>query len=309
MLHRPWFTPIVVVFWCVTSGWLLVEKILPSLAPGSPPGYQAIYTSDSGLIPVAWTVHWNDQPLGWAIAESQRTPLGGLVVDSRMHFDRLPLDEILPAWTSLLVRKALPQGGGLTFDARGRLAIDPAGDLRSFMSVVNVPGSTEQVLLNGTVDAGAVRVQVQTGEIRYETTWHLPDRMMIGDELSPQATMPGLFEGRRWTVPIYSPLRAGGTPIEILHAEVGPEETIYWEGRLVRVHPVAYREDPASRREPRSRLWADRTGRVLRQEALLLGAKLAFVRRSDEAAARLAATLAEEGRVPSAQPPSMEAVP
>jgi hypothetical protein len=309
MLHRPWFTPIVVVFWCVTSGWLLVEKILPSLAPGSPPGYQAIYTSDSGLIPVAWTVHWNDQPLGWAIAESQRTPLGGLVVDSRMHFDRLPLDEILPAWTSLLVRKALPQGGGLTFDARGRLAIDPAGDLRSFMSVVNVPGSTEQVLLNGTVDAGAVRVQVQTGEIRYETTRHLPDRMMIGDELSPQATMPGLFEGRRWTVPIYSPLRAGGSPIEILHAEVGPEETIYWEGRLVRVHPVAYREDPASRREPRSRLWADRTGRVLRQEALLLGAKLAFVRRSDEAAARLAATLAEEGRVPSAQPPSMEAVP
>ena len=309
MLHRPWFTPIVVVFWCVTSGWLLVEKILPSLAPGSPPGDQAIYTSDSGLIPVAWTVHWNDQPLGWAIAESQRTPLGGLVVDSRMHFDRLPLDEILPAWTSLLVRKALPQGGGLTFDARGRLAIDPAGDLRSFMSVVNVPGSTEQVLLNGTVDAGAVRVQVQTGEIRYETTRHLPDRMMIGDELSPQATMPGLFEGRRWTVPIYSPLRAGGSPIEILHAEVGPEETIYWEGRLVRVHPVAYREDPASRREPRSRLWADRTGRVLRQEALLLGAKLAFVRRSDEAAARLAATLAEEGRVPSAQPPSMEAVP
>jgi len=309
MLHRPWFTPIVVVFWCVTSGWLLVEKILPSLAPGSPPGYQAIYTSDSGLIPVAWTVHWNDQPLGWAIAESQRTPLGGLVVDSRMHFDRLPLDEILPAWTSLLVRKALPQGGGLTFDARGRLAIDPAGDLRSFMSVVNVPGSTEQVLLNGTVDAGAVRVQVQTGEIRYETTRHLPDRMMIGDELSPQATMPGLFEGRRWTVPIYSPLRAGGSPIEILHAEVGPEETIYWEGRLVRVHPVAYREDPASRREPRSRLWADRTGRVLQQEALLLGAKLAFVRRSDEAAARLAATLAEEGRVPSSQPPSMEAVP
>lgn len=310
MLQRPWFTPIVVVFWCVTSGWLLVEKILPSLAPGSPPGYQAIYTTaDSGLIPVAWSVHWNDQPLGWAIAESQRTAVGGLVVDSRMHFDRLPLDEIAPAWTSLLVRKALPKGVGLTFDARGRLAIDAAGDLRSFMSVVNVPGSTEQVLLNGTVDAGTVRVQVQAGEIRYETTRHLPERMMIGDELSPQATMPGLFEGRRWTVPISSPLRAGGAPIEILHAEVGPEETIYWEGRLVRVHAVAYREDPASHREPRSRLWVDRTGRVLRQESLLLGATLAFVRRSDEAAARLAATLAEEGRVPIEQPPSMEAVP
>lgn len=309
MLQRPWFTPIVVVFWCVTSGWLLVEKILPSLAPGSPPGYQAIYTSESGLIPVAWTVQWNDQPLGWAIAESQRTAPGGLLVDSRLHFDRLPLEEIVPAWTSLLVRKSLPKGGGLTFDARGRLNIDAAGDLRSFMSVVNVPGSTEQVQLNGTVDAGTVRVQVQAGEIRYETTRHLPERMMIGDELSPQATMPGLFEGRRWTVPISSPLRPGAAPIEILHAEVGPEETIYWEGRLVRVHPVAYREDPASHRAPRSRLWVDRSGRVLRQESLLLGATLAFVRRSDEAAARLAATLAEEGRVPIEQPPSMEAVP
>jgi len=309
MLHRPWFTPIVLIFWCVTSGWLLVEKILPSLSPGSPPGYQAIYTSDSGLIPVAWTVQWNDRPLGWAIAESQRTAQGGLLVDSRLHFDRLPLDEIVPAWTTLLVRKALPKGGGLTFDARGRLAIDAAGDLRSFMSTVNVPGSPERVLLNGTVDEGTVRVQVQAGEMRYETTRHLPDRMMLGDELSPQATMPGLFEGRRWTVPIYSPLRTGGTPIEILHAEVGPEETIYWEGRLVRVHRVAYREDPASHREPRSRLWVDRTGRVLRQEAMLLGSKLTFVRRSDEAAARLAATLAEEGRVPIEQPPNMEAVP
>ena len=309
MLQRPWFTPIVVVFWCLTSGWLLVEKILPSLSPGSPPGYQAMYTSEAGLIPVAWTVQWDDRPLGWAIAESQRTPLGGLLVDSRMHFDRLPLDEIVPAWTSLLVRKVLPKEGGLTFDASGRLTIDAAGELRSFMSIVNIPGSTEQVLLNGTVDSGTVRVHVQAGEMRYETTRHLPDQMMIGDELSPQATMTGLYDGRRWTVPVYSPLRAGSSPIEILHAEVGPEETIYWEGRLVRVHPVAYREDPAGHREPRSRLWVDRTGRVLRQEATLLGSKLSFVRRSDEAAARLAATLAEEGPGPDEQPPSTEAVP
>ena len=308
MLQRPWFTTFVVVFWCLTSGWLLVEKILPSLSPGSPPGYQAMYTSDAGLVPVAWTVQWDDRPLGWAIAESRRTALGGLLVDSRMHFDRLPLDEIMPAWTSLLVRKALPKGG-LTFDARGRLSIDAAGDLRSFMSLVNVPGSSEQVLLNGTVDSGTVRVHVQAGEMRYETTRHLPDQMMIGDELSPQATMLGLHEGRRWTVPVYSPLRAGSAPLEILHAEVGPVETIYWEGRLVRVHPVAYREDPASHREPRSRMWVDLAGRVLRQEATLLGSKLSFIRRSDEAAARLAATLAEEGRVPIEQPPSTEAVP
>jgi hypothetical protein len=48
---------------------------------------------------------------------------------------------------------------------------------------------------------------------------------------------------------------------------------------------------------------------VLRQEATLLGSKLSFVRRSDEAAARLAATLAEESRGTGEQPPTAEAVP
>lgn len=309
MLQRPWLTPIVVVFWCVTSGWLLVEKILPSLLPGSPPGYQAIYASGKGLMPVAWTVQWNERPIGWAIAETERTPLGGLLVDSRMHFDRLPLDEVVPPWTRLLVRNVLPKGGGFTFDARGRLTIDGAGKLRSFMSIVSVPGADDQILLKGVVDAGTVRVHVQAGELQYETSRHLPDQLMIGDELSPQATMPGLYEGRRWTIPVYSPLRAANAPIEILHAEVGAEETVYYDGNLVRANVVAYREDPSRHREPRCILWVDRSGRVLKQEAALLGSRLSFMRRSDDEAVELAATLAEEGRVPDEQPPSTEAVP
>jgi hypothetical protein len=291
MLHRPWFTPIVVVFWCLSSGWLLVEKILPSLSPGAPPGYQAIYTSEAGLVPVAWTVLWNDRPLGWAVTEGRRTGSGGLLVDSLLHFDRLPLDEIVPAWTSVFVRRALPKEGGLVLDARGRVVIDDKGALRSFTSVVQVPGGNERVLLNGTVAEGAVRVTVQAGDMRYETTRHLPEDMMIGDELSPQATMPGLYEGRRWTVPVYSPLRAGGSLIEILHAEVGREESISWGGPLVRVHPVVYREDPARHHAPRCRLWVDRAGRVLRQEAAILGSRIAFVRQTDEEAVALAATL------------------
>jgi hypothetical protein len=48
---------------------------------------------------------------------------------------------------------------------------------------------------------------------------------------------------------------------------------------------------------------------VLKQEAVLLGSRMTFVRRADDAAAQLATTLAEEGRVPDEQPPSKEAVP
>ena len=302
MLQRPWLTPFVVVFWCLTSGWLFVDKILPSLAPGSPPGYQALYASPGGMIPVAWTVHLNDRPLGWALAETRPAALGGLIVDNRLHFDRLPIDEIVPSWATLLVRKALTKGSSLTFDARGRLTIDAAGNLRSFTSAVSLPGSADTVTLQGTVDSGTVRVHVQAGELKYEKTAHLPEHLMMGDELSPQATMPGLYPGRRWTVPIYSPLRAGGSPIEILHAEVGPEETHYWEGHLVRVHLVEYREDPSSHREPRCRLWVDRSGRVLRQESAVLGSKLLFIRKSDDAAAQLHDSLAEEAAAPEPSP-------
>jgi hypothetical protein len=126
------------------------------------------------------------------------------------------------------------------------------------------------------------------GDLRYETTRHLPTTAMVGDELSPLATLPGLYEGRRWTVPMYSPLRAGQSPLEILHAEVGAEETLFWDGALTKVHVVSYREDPSSSRPSRCRLWVDQSGRVLRQEAALLGARVAFVRQSDDDAIRLA---------------------
>lgn len=288
MLHRPWSAPLIVTFWAVTMGWLVTAKIVPSLTPGLPPGYQALHAGGGRLIPVAWTVEWNGRPIGWALAETSRDTDGGLIVENRLSIDELPLDKVVPGWTGSVVRRLLERSGPIALDARGRIAIDPEGTLRSFQSLVNVPGSRERIVLDGTVHDGDVTVHVRAGEMRYETTRHLPSTVMIRDELSPHAMLPGLHEGRRWTVPVYSPLRAGGTQIEILHAHVGAEETTFWDGRLARVHVVEYRDDPGSGRDPRCRLWVDLSGRVLRQECVLLGARLAFVRRTDDAAARLA---------------------
>lgn len=292
-MQRPWLAAFIVLFWCLTTSWLVVAKILPSLMPGSPPGYQALYASNNRLIPVAWTVLWKDQPLGWAISESTRAEDRSLSVESLLHFDRLPIEEILPAWIKPLVGTTLGRSDLLSFDARGSLAISTSGQLRSFRSTVDLPGSADKVLLNGTVDDGHVHVVLQAREMRFETTRYLPSHIMIGDELSPQATMPGLYEGRRWTVPMYSPLRAGTAAIEILHAEVAAEETMFWEDRLVRVHVVCYRDDPSSHHAPRTRLWVDRSGRVLKQETAMLGATLSFLRRTDAAAETLAASLGE----------------
>ena len=298
MLQRPFFTPVVIGFWAVATGWLFAAKIMPAWRPGSPPGHQAMYATGSRLVPVAWTVQCNDRPIGWAITRATRSQRHGLFVDSRLHFDRVPWDEMLPGWAASLAQRLVANKVTDSFDARGRLSIDDDGGLRSFSSVVNLPGTRDPLVLTGTVDQGRVSITMAAGDMRHETTRHLPTTVMIGDELSPQATLPGLTEGRRWTVPVYSPLRPGQSPLEILHAEVGGEETIFWEDSLVRVHVVAYREDPSSNREPRSRLWVDRSGRVLRQEAALLGARVSFVRRSDAEAARLAAAEeADEERI------------
>jgi hypothetical protein len=288
MLHRPWVAPLVIGFWLVTSGWLLTAKILPTLLPGSPPGYQAFYVPGRTIQPVAWSVHWNEVPVGWALMEAARNADGGLDVTNRLQLHRLPIGDVLPAWAESFLTGVLPQQD-MGLESAGTLTIDERGSLSRFSSVVSIPGMGEQVVLDGTVSDGAIRVAVRAGGFAYETTRQLPKNAMIGDELSPQATMPGLAEGRRWTVPIYSPLRPVQSPLEILHAAVGPEETLFWEDGLVRVHVVEYREDPSSPREPRCRIWVDRGGRVLKQESAILRSRLAFVRRSDEAAARLAA--------------------
>lgn len=297
MLQRPLLTPAAIIFWLTTTGWLVVTKILPSLNPGLPPGQQALYTSGSRIIPVAWSVLWNERPIGWALSTAQLTESRGLDVESRLHFDRLPLNEMLPGWAGLFLRQLAREHAPAAFDARGRLEIGSDGRLKSFTSNVAFAGAQDDVSLEGTVDDGEVSVMVKAGGLQYDTVKHLPDHVMIGDELSPQATMPGLYEGRRWTVPVYSPLRPGQSPIEILHADVGAETTLFWEDGLVRVHVVSYREDPTSGREPRCRLWVDLDGRVLKQEAALFGARMTFLRRTDDAAAWLAESDQEQPTV------------
>jgi len=290
MFERPLFTPIVLVFWLVTSGWLMTSKIAPTWTAGAPP--VPVVDRDDRPVPVAWTVRWNASTLGWALAESRRTPGGGVLVENRLHFENLRLDEIVPALTSPLLRNLMPTAGTVSFDAWGRINLEPSGHLRSFVSMVSIPGSKDPLLLNGTVAGDTVHIHAKAGDLVYDTSRRLPQQLVISDALTPQATMPGLYEGRRWMQPVINPLRAANAAIEVLHAVVEPEETLYWDGQLMQTHVVAFRRDPTGDGEPGCRLWVDRSGRVLRQEATLLNARLTFERRSDAAAAALAAAIA-----------------
>lgn len=292
MLTRPWLTPVIIAVWAISMNWLVTAKIVPSWSEDAPPGNQILYATDNKLIPVSWTVLWNEIPVGYAISRATRQPDRGLKVESILHFDVMPLDEMLPAWLQAVVQRGINGRITIPFDTRGTVHLDARGSLRSFTSTVTVPGTDTQVALSGMVDQGVASVVVDAQGVQYEGSRRIPDDAVIGDELSPQATMPGLAIGRRWTVPTYSPLRPAGSPIELLHAHVTGEQTFFWQDQLTRVHEVCYRTDPtAPHHDPRFTMLVDMNGRVLKQDSVFLGARLTFVRRSDDDAKQLAARI------------------
>lgn len=309
MLARPWLMPLIVAGWAISMHWLVTAKVVPSWHENAPPGNQIFYSTENRLIPVAWTVLWNDVPVGYSISQAARLPDRGLEVTSLLHFDFMPLDEMVPLWLQNFIDPERDRRITIPFDARGSIVFNHRGAIQKFTSRVDIPGSTGQIRLSGTVDNSVVKVTVDAHGVVYEVERRLPDEVMIGDELSPQATIPGLAVGRRWTVPTYSPLRPAGSPIEMLHAHVVGEQMFFWQDTLTRVHEVRYQTDPtAPHHDPRFTMLVDMNDRVLKQDSIFLGARLTFIRRPDEDAEQLAARIEEEHLPqPGLQGPASEA--
>ena len=290
-MKRAWYPSLVLLFWVASTGWLLVAKVLPAWAPGAPPGHQAFHATGGRVVPVAWSVLLDGQPLGWSISRAHRGDGGGMHVESLLHVDRLPLAEVLPGWTRLLVPQAAVAEATIGCEVRGSMEIDPRGRLEAFTSTVDLADGG-RIELDGDVADGDVTIRLRAGAMRHETRRHLPDSLLLGDELSPSATLPGLFPGRTWTVPVYGPFRPAHAPLEVLHAAVTGSESMLLDDRLATVDVVEYSDDPAGHREPRMRMWVERgSGRVVRQEATLAGKRIEFLRRPDDAAERLAGTI------------------
>ena len=47
-MHSRWYSVAVVLLWLATMGWLVSQKVLPSLVIGEPPDYQAILAVQRG---------------------------------------------------------------------------------------------------------------------------------------------------------------------------------------------------------------------------------------------------------------------
>jgi hypothetical protein len=289
------FNAVVVVFWLSTMTWLIVAKVLPPLQVGEPPNYRSVYAVDRNgrLEPVCWEMLWSDRRLGWAKTTVYRTPSGVTEVRSLVHFSHVPVEELVPAWIRPAVKSAIQPVGALSMDALSRIEIDPLGRLSQIYSSLSPVGHKTGVVIRGRVRGTTLTGEVRSGTMSQPFERYLPPNALFGDELSPQARMPGLRLGQEWTVPVYSPLRFSDSrnPVEILHAKVEDRESVVIGDESVLTSVVVYRSDPGSihggAQTPRGRLWVADDGTVLKQTSRLFGSQLTFLRASPGRAAQI----------------------
>ena len=311
---------LIVLFWLAMTSWLVISKILPVIKRGDPPVFSAVAPTgeeDPTPQPVCWTVAWDGRPIGWAaqrsaayhsaaqeeeLEEEEEEEEEGTKIHSRVEFERLRLNEMkfsaLKSMFSPLVEANEPFSMRILNFRR----VDEDGRLQLFKSSVHLLDNDDpQFVVFGKVTEEQLNLVFQQGETKFPVKLFLPRDSVVGNEMSPQGYVTGLWEGRTWTSPVYSPLRLPGSPAEVLVALVERQETIHWNGRSNQCWRVTFRRDSGagSRAAEASQgtMWvlhapdSPRDGMVLRQRVDVLGSKLQFERLSREQAQPLADVL------------------
>ncbi len=288
---RLWFNLAVVALWLTSMGWLVKEKVLPPLLLGDPPDYRTVVKARREEERVGWAMTWNDRPLGWAITLTKPLPHDLTEFRTRVHFDRLPIDDQIAKWSRSWLGTGDELKQEIHLDADNLAVFDPMYGLSRFESSVCFPPSPPLLKVQGTIDGAKMHVVLRYGELAQDRDFPAPNRQMLEDALSPQTRLPGLRQGQKWTVELYSPWSTVERPTEILEATVEGRELLMIDARLVDAWLVVYRNDAGSRaagdEQPRARLWVDADGTVWKQQVRLFDSMLTFTRLPDRRAAEL----------------------
>ncbi len=290
-MNSTWYNVAVVLLWLATMGWLISQKMMPALLVGDPPGYRTVVEAQQEDPLVGWRLAWNGHQVGWALSRTSLLAHEMTEVRSLVHFDDLPLREMIPEWLRSLL---LPGDEGLPIrlqmEVKSKLTFDPLQRLSQFESSVRFPPLEDGLKVQGTLDGDQLTLSTHSAYFTDEKKISLPQGALLGDAFSPQTQLPALREGQTWSVRVYSPVRPPKSPEEILHAKVEGTETVFWHGQMVDAWVVVYRTDPGEgtvhARSPRGTLWVRKDGTVLKQGINLFDSTMTFVRMpGDEAAA------------------------
>jgi hypothetical protein len=188
-MHSRWFNVAVVALWLTTMSWLLVSKVLPAILVGEPPSYRTILNAQRQSPTTGWAMSWNDEQLGWAVNTTSPLPNGLAQMRSRVHFDYLPLDQIIPPQVQKLLGPVRGLGDEMTTDVYSELAFDPLGRLSRFESALRfamLPNNA--VKIHGSIDGATLALSVRAGEFNLERELPISSKSMLGDAMSPQTS-------------------------------------------------------------------------------------------------------------------------
>ena len=295
-----WYTTSVMLLWLTSMSWLVGSKVLPALWVGEPPSYREIVEAQKRDPPAGWDLTLNGEPLGWALNTALPIAGGGTELRGWACFRRLPLAGATPSWLKSMFQLLGQPLEVPKLDAHSTFTINAEGRLTAFRSAVRIAPLPDEIVFSGEVEGTKLTLTVRGSGMGTmpSTDIYLPPNALVEDSLTPQTKLPGLREGQRWSVPIYSPLRPMQT-VEILQAAVERSELISWGGEVIDCWVVTYRNDAGAglggQVPPRGCVWVRHDGTVLKQEMKLFEASLVFVRLTDEQAEYLAQKVQAEG--------------
>ncbi len=283
------YTAAVVVFWLASMTWLVTDRILPPFFGGDAP----VSRVSNQLEPVAWLIEMNGRPCGQAVLQAVRGDSSVREVHSLIQLDQIETPEAAPFWLKPMLKSLRD----LTFRVRTVTTFGPLGDLASFKTRMQIDHSETPIRLSGQIRRDTLNLSVRIGDLtkRFEHPW--PENATLGGEITPAARLLPLWQGRRWTQEVYSPFASPKEPLEMIEATVTDRIRLTDGAESNDVWTVEYRatKKTGSTDEGRlrARFFVADDGRVLKQEAYLMGSSLTFFRRSKDDSQRIADELLE----------------
>jgi len=296
------FVGVVVTLWAGTMSWLMVAHILPPFFHGEPPSHGAIIHD-----PVCWEVQYGDKTVGHVASQAIAGDSGTTEIHSRIQINEIEVRQLAPQWMSSLVSSL----GEVSLDIRSAFYLDSLGSLTSFTTKVRLNDLPKvQMKVIGKVVGPDLVLKVQTGDSSQGPfTYPIPSASMLTSELVPESKLLPIYVGRKWQQEVYSPFRAPGNSLEIMQAEVVAERLIEHRHEQVHARKIEYRTLSSAGVTPdntlRAVVWVADDGTVLRQDVVLMDARLRIERCMEPRMIKLARDLLDINSVatiPAPQP-------
>jgi hypothetical protein len=281
------FVGVVVLLWAGTMSWLMVARILPPFFHGEPPTHGTIPRE-----PVCWQIQYLERSVGYAVSQAIPGAMGTTEIHSRIKIDGIEVRELAPQWMGSLVRSL----GAVSLDTRSVFVLDSLNNLSSFNTKVRLNDLPLLMRVRGKVEGAELKLTIQSGDVTHApVSYPIPSYSSLTSELIPDPKMLQVYVGRKWQQEVYSPFRSPGSSLEILEAEVVEERVIEHRGERVHARKIEYRSLSAAGvtadNTLRAVVWVGDDGMVLRQDVVLMDAKLRFERCTEPHMIKLAEDL------------------